>query len=128
MIHPLLHLIATKPQLIGDHVEAYADLVGAEVSKASRIWTARIVYFAVALFLLTAGLVFTGVAVMLWAVVPPANMNLPWLLVVVPVVPLAVGGLCLLRARSSPAHAAFGAVKEQLSADFAMLREVSAAT
>lgn len=127
MIHPLLHLIATKPHLIGDHVEAYAELVGAEVSKTSQMWTARIAYYLVALFLLSAGLVFVGMALMLWAVVPPGNMNSPWLLVVVPLAPLVAGAFCFLRARSVPDESAFETVKGQLSADFAMLREVSAA-
>jgi len=92
MIHPLLHLIATKPQLLGDHVEAYAELVGAEVGKTSKMWISRVVFYAIALFLLSAGLIFAGVALMLWAVVPPDNMNSPWLLIVVPLV-LFVGSV-----------------------------------
>ena len=128
MIHPLLHLIATKPQLLGDHVEAYAELVSAEAGKTSRLWISRVVLYAVALFLLSSGLVFVGVALMLWAVVPGDNMNSPWLLVVVPLVPLAAGAICILRARAEPEHAAFETVKQQLSADMAMLREVSAAS
>lgn len=128
MIHPLLHLIATKPQLIGDHVEAYAELVGAEVGKTSRMWVARVVYYAVAAFLLSAGLVFTGVALMLWATTPSDNMNLPWLLVVVPLVPFAAGAFCIFKAREDSTANAFETVKQQLNADMAMLREVSAAT
>ena len=128
MIHPLLHLIATKPHLLGDHVEAYTELIGSEVSKTSKMWITRAVYYAVALFLLSAGLVFIGVAIMLWAVVPSENMNVPWLLVVVPLVPIAGGAFCILRARAEPERGAFETVKEQLSADMAMLREVSAAS
>ncbi|MEP7056188.1 MAG: phage holin family protein [Caldimonas sp.] len=128
MIHPLLHLVATKPHLLGDHVEAYAALVGAEVGKTSKAMVSRAVYYAVALFLLATGLTFVGVALMLWAVVPADNMNVPWLLVLVPLVPLAAGGFCLAKAKSHPAQNAFETVKEQLHADLAMLREVSAAT
>jgi H+/Cl- antiporter ClcA len=128
MIHPLLHLIATKPQLIGDHVEAYAELVGAEVGKTSRMWVARVAYYAIALFLLSAGLVFTGVALMLWATTPSDNMNLPWLLVVVPLVPFAAGAFCIFKARSDSGSNGFDTVKQQLHADMAMLRDVSAAT
>jgi FtsH-binding integral membrane protein len=128
MIHPLIHLIATKPHLLGDHVEAYTELIGSEVSKTSKMWVSRAVYYAVALFLLSAGLVFIGVAIMLWAVVPTENMNVPWLLIVVPLVPLAGGAFCIVRARAEPEQAAFETVKEQLSADMAMLREVSAAS
>jgi len=128
MIHPLLHLIATKPQLLGDHVEAYAELVGAEVSKTSKLWISRVVLWAAAAFLATIFLVFTGVAIMLWGVVPADSMNVPWLLLVVPVVPLVAAIACAMLARSHPDQTAFQTVKEQLSADMAMLREVSAAT
>ena len=128
MIHPLLQLIATKPQLLGDHVEAYAELVGAEVSKTSKMWISRVVSGLAAALLLTIFLVFTGVALMLWAVVPTDSMNVPWLLVVVPLVPLVAAIVFGLKARAHPEQNAFQTVKEQLSADMAMLREVSAAT
>ncbi|HUP08025.1 MAG TPA: phage holin family protein [Caldimonas sp.] len=128
MIHPLLQLIATKPQLLGDHVEAYAELVGAEVSKTSKLWISRVVMWAAAAFLLTIFLVFAGVALMLWAVVPTDTMNVPWLLLVVPVVPLVAAVVCIMRAKAHSDERAFQTVKEQLSADMAMLREVSAAT
>jgi len=128
MIHPLLHLIATKPQLLGDHVEAYAELVGAEVGATSKMWISRVVFYAVSLFLLSAGLIFAGVALMLWAVVPPDNMNSPWLLIVVPLVPLIAGVFCIMKARAHLDRKPFETVKKQLSEDMAMLRDVSAAT
>ncbi len=126
MIHPLLHLIGTKPHLLGEHAEAYAELVGTEIDKTKRNWTSRFGLYAVALFLLTVGTVFTGMALMLWALVPLATMHLPWLLVVVPLVPLMIGGYCVFRARAEPKYPLFDALKQQLSADLAMLREVNA--
>lgn len=127
MIHPLLHLVATKPHLLGDHVEAYAELVGAEVSKTTKSLISTVAYYSIALFLFSTGLTFVGVALMLWAVVPSADMNTPWLLVVVPLIPLVAGGFCVVKARAHPEQNAFDVVKEQLSADLAMLRDVSAA-
>ncbi|MEO6745549.1 MAG: phage holin family protein [Caldimonas sp.] len=127
MIHPLLHLIATKPQLLGDHVEAYAELVGAEVGATSKMWISRVVFYAVSLFLLSAGLIFAGVALMLWAVVPPDNMNWPWLLILVPLVPVIAGVFCIMKARADMDRKPFETVKKQLSEDMAMLRDVSAA-
>ncbi len=127
MIHPLLQLIATKPHLLGGHIHAYAELVGAEVDKTSKMWISRAVYYVAAALLLLLGLVFTGVALMLWAVVPADNMNTPWLLFLVPVVPLACGAFCFFSARSQPAQSTFETVKQQLNADLSMLREVSAA-
>lgn len=126
-IHPLLRLVATQPHLLGDHVEAYSELIGAEVQKTSKMWISRAVYYGAALFLIIMGLLFTGIALMLWAVVPGDSMNVPWLLVLVPLVPLAAGGFCVLRARSQTMESAFETIKQQLAADKAMLREVSAA-
>jgi hypothetical protein len=126
MIHPLLKLIATEPEVLGDHVEAYADLVGEEVKKTGSAWAQRFAWYASALGLLAVGLVFVGVAIMLWAALPPSGFQAPWVLVAVPVVTLAGAVACILMARRHPIESAFDNVKKQLSADMAMLREVSA--
>ncbi len=126
MIHPLLRLIATEPQILGDHVEAYAELVGDEVKKTSSAWATRLGLYLAALCLLGVGLVFTGVALMLWAALPPSGFQAPWVLVAVPAVTVVAALLCAILARRSPIENAFDNVKKQLSADMAMLREVSA--
>ena len=125
MIHPLLRLIATEPQVLGDHVEAYADLVGEEAKKTATAWGLRLGLFAASLALLIVALVLTGVAIMLWAAVPAGDLHAPWVLVAVPVITLALAAGCVLYARKSPVENAFDNVKKQLSADMAMLREVS---
>ena len=126
MIHPLLRLIATEPHLLGDHVEAYADMVGDEVKKTGAAWSMRLGLYAAALCLVGVGLVLTGVALMLWAALPPSGFQAPWVLVVVPLVTFVLAGACVLIARRKPAESGFDNVKKQLSADMAMLREVSA--
>ena len=126
MIHPLLRLIATEPQILGDHVEAYAELVGDEVRKTGSAWSLRISLYLGALALGGVALVLTGVAVMLWAALPPAGMQLPWLLVAAPAAVFVAAAVCVLVARRSAVENAFDNVKKQLSADMAVLREVSA--
>jgi len=126
MIPPLLRLIATEPHLLGDHVEAYADMVGDEVKKTGAAWSMRLGLYAAALCLVGVGLVLTGVALMLWAALPPSGFQAPWVLVVVPLVTFVRAGACLLIARRKPAESGYDNVKKQLSADMAMLREVSA--
>ena len=125
MLHPLLHLIATKPHLLGEHVEAYAELVGLEVGRTAKCWKARVALYGAAVFLLTVGAVLAGVALLLWAVIPTVSMQAHWLLLVVPLVPLLVSALCVFRARAEPQHPPFDTLKSQVSADLAMLREVS---
>lgn len=125
MIHPLLRLIATEPQLLGDHVEAYAELVGDEVRKTSSAWAIRLGLYAAALGLLAVGLVFVGVALMLWASLPAGSFPTPWVLVAVPAVTLVAAGACAILAQRHPIESAFDKVKQQLNADMAILREVS---
>jgi len=126
MIHPLLRLIATEPQILGDHVEAYAELVGDEVKKTSSAWSLRIALYLAALALGCVALVLAGVAIMLWATLPPSGFQVPWLLVAVPAAGFVAAIVCVLLARRNPVENAFDNVKKQLSADMAMLREVSA--
>jgi hypothetical protein len=126
MIHPLLRLAASQPQLLGDHVEAYADLVGEEVGKISTSLMTRVGLYAGAAVLLMVGLVLVGVALMLRATVPASDYVAGWALVVVPLTPLLVGAICVAVARARPAEKAFDGLKKQLNADMAMLREVSA--
>ncbi len=126
MIHPLLRLIATEPQVLGDHVEAYAELVGDEVRKTGSAWGQRLALYAAALCLLGVSLVLTGVAVMLWAALPANGFQVPWVLIAVPAVTFVAAVACILVARRNPVENAFENVKKQLSADMAMLREVSA--
>lgn len=126
MIHPLLRLAATEPHLLGDHVEAYASLVGEEVSKVSTSWMTRIGFYLVALCMLGVGLVLAGVALLLCAALPSSTYPAPWAMIVVPLTPFVIAAGCVLAARSTRIEKAFDAVRKQLAADMAMLREVAA--
>ncbi len=127
MIHPLLRLAATEPHLLGDHVEAYAALVGEEVTRASTSWVTRIGLYLVALAMVMVGLVLVGVALLMASTLPADSYPATWGLIVVPIVPIVIAAICVFVANSRPAVSAFDKVKSQLHADMAMLREVSAA-
>ena len=101
-------------------------MVGEEVKKTGSAWGMRLALFGAALCLVGVALVLTGVAVMLWAALPSSGFQAPWVLVAVPVVTLVAAVSCVLMARRKPVESAFDNVKKQLSADMAMLREVSA--
>lgn len=126
MLHPLLHLVTSQPHLLADHAEAYADLFGAELDAASTSWKRKALLSAVALCSAGVAAVLAGVALMLWAVIPPADIHAPWALIAAPLLPLLAAGACLLAARTPPGEAAFDAMRQQVKADVAMLREVSA--
>ena len=85
MIHPLLRLAATEPHLLGDHVEAYAALVGEEVTRASTSWAVRIALYVVALAMVGVGLVLIGVSLLVVSALPTSGYPAAWGLIVVPV-------------------------------------------
>lgn len=124
MFHPLIHLIASRPHLLADHASAYAELVGAEIGRVGGDIKRRALYGAVALFGAGVGVVLAGTALMLWAVVPAAQMVAPWVLLVVPAPALLVAVGCGLAARSPASGGApFETVVRQVHADIAMLRD-----
>ena len=125
-MHPLLRLVTNQPQLLAEHAEAYAELFGEELSAASAMWKRQALLGAVALCGLGVGAVLAGVALMLWAVIPPADIQAPWALIVAPVLPLLAAIACAVAARAQTATGAFGAMRQQVEADVAMLRAVGA--
>ena len=126
MIHPLLRLAATEPHLLGEHVEAYASLVGEEVSKLSTSWMTRIGLYLVALCMVGVGLVLIGVALLLCAALPASDYPAPWAMFVIPASPFVIAVTCVLVARSRDTGKPFDSVRTQLTEDMAMLREVGA--
>lgn len=127
MIHPLLRLAATRPELLAEHAQGYAELVGAELACTLRTLRRRTVYASLGLALLGIGATLGGVAVLLWAVTPPGDLQSPWAMVAVPALPLVVGAWCLMQARAGVLGEGLDTVREQLAADMALLREAGRA-
>jgi hypothetical protein len=125
MLHPLLRLVATQPQLLADHAEAYAELAAAEIGAVSSVWKRRTALNAAALCCLGVAAVLAGVALMLWAVVPAADIRAPWALVAAPLVPAAAAAICLMAAVSLRSTGGFDKLRQQMTADIVMLREVT---
>lgn len=123
MIYPLLRLIATRPQLLLDHCEAYAELVVAEASVASAHWTRKAVLTLAAACSLGVAVILTGVAVMLWAVTPVVTGFTTLVLTGAPLVPWILALGCVIAARSGGAGGNLEVLRGQLSADMALLRE-----
>lgn len=124
-MHPLLTLLATQPQLLADHAEAYAELLATEIEQVSTDWKRQALLTAAALCSLVVAALLAGVALLLWAVVAHDQMPAPWLLIAVPLVPVAVALWCRIAARTAVDRKAFSTVKQQLQADVAMLREAA---
>jgi hypothetical protein len=122
-MHPLLRLMATRPQLLVDHVQAYADLLAVEIGLASATWKRLALLNAVALVSLGVAATLAGVALMLWSVTPAAAIHAPWALWVAPLLPLALAVGCVFAARFRGGDAAFDILRQQLGADMLVLRQ-----
>jgi cytochrome bd-type quinol oxidase subunit 2 len=125
-MHPLLALLATRPQLLVDHARAYAALVDEEFDIAFASWRRRAILHALALCCLVVAAVLAGVALMLWAVNPVLQSHAPWVLWSTPLLPLLGAAICLVLARNAKSNNAFANLGRQISADIGMLREASA--
>jgi hypothetical protein len=126
MIHPLFRLLVSEPQLLADHVEAYSELVAAEVGAVTTQLKRRAMLHGLSVVLLVLGTFFAGIAVMLWAVIPTDSMNHPLVLWATPVIPLVMAVWAHFAARAPVAEHGTQTIREQLAADAAMLRSVSA--
>ncbi len=123
-MHPLFNLIATRPHMLAEHAEAYAELVSAELGTASASWKRGAILNVAALSCLVLAVSLAGVALMFWAVIPLPQMQAPWALIAVPLAPLVIAAGCLLAARTPLERNPFDTLRKQVKADIAMLREV----
>ncbi len=118
MLHPLISALVHRPDLVVDHVSAYAALLQAEASQAGSQWTQR----ALAWALVAAGallfVLFAGMALMLGLVLDRFH----WVLVVVPGVFLLLALLAWGRARAPSQARPFAELKAQFDEDVRALR------
>ncbi len=127
MLHPMFKIVASRPELLAEHLAAYGQLATAQAQAAVAQLQQRALLGGIAALTGTLGLALAGVALLLVGVVPLQAMPAPWLLAVVPLVPLAVAAVCALRLRGLQATSALAPLREQFAADAALLREASAA-
>lgn len=122
MLHPIISVLISKPELVIEHAAGYAALVREEASAVGVEVAKRAVAWGVTLFALLVFLVLAGVAVMLGAV----QGSFHWSLVVVPGIALAIAVLGFLQARKPLPGKPFAEIRAQLDADAATLRAIGA--
>lgn len=125
-MHPLLHLLITKPHLLAEHAGAYGELVTTEIASLSTAWKRRATLNVVAVCSFAVAAVLAGVSLMLSAVLPVTAGQALWVLIVVPLLPLAVSAGCLLALRSQSDGTALENLRQQLKADMEMIHEAGA--
>lgn len=122
MLHPIFSILIHKPELVFDHVAGYAALVQEEASSVGGEVGRRVVAWAVAVLGLLVFMVLAGVAAMLGVM----QDEFHWVLVVVPLVPLALAAFAWNVARRKLPSQAFAELKAQLDADAQTLRTLGA--
>ncbi len=121
-IHPIVHVAAHRPQLIAEHAKAYGDLLLEEGRRTIASLVLHVVLYVASGILGGLGLVFGGVALLLYAAVPGELRN-GWLLVALPCTSLVAAGVCVVVARMLPVDISLGVVGRQFKADIDMIRE-----
>lgn len=128
LIHPFFRTLACRPDLLADHAGAYAALAQAELGEALRRWRRRLLWLGVAAVLALLALVLGGVALLLMAALPVAQMPAAWVLAALPATLAALAlGLVLWQWRSSRGQAVFEAAlwREQWAQDQALWQEAA---
>jgi hypothetical protein len=122
----LLQLLITQPDLLVEHASAYAELAVVDARAASDAVKTRTLCTAALLCCVSVASILAGGSLLIWATVPESAIRLPWVLLVVPLVPLAGAFVCLTLLRPTVQTPAFAKVRQQMAADIKMLREVNA--
>lgn len=122
-IHPIVHVVARRPQLLAEHAKAYGDLLLEEGRRTLSSLVVHAVLYAAGGVLGGLGLVFGGVALLLYATIPGELRN-GWLLVALPLAMLLAGGLCVIVARALPVNITLEVVGQQVRADIDMIHEM----
>jgi hypothetical protein len=118
MLHPIFSTLVCRPELVAEHVSAYAELVGQEACELGEDWLHRVIAWAVATCSALAFLILAGVALMLFSI-----STFHWALLAVPGAALLLALLAFWRARVPLPGGRFAQCKAQLQSDLDALRD-----
>lgn len=117
-MHPLCLTIIRRPDLVADHLGAYAALFQQEASEASHSLVNRALLWAMAVMSAAIGVVLSGTALMLGVL----QNQFHWILVAVPAVMLLCALVALAQAKQAVFSQHFSNIKSQLLSDAQALR------
>ncbi len=126
MLHPVFRLAASQPQLLAEHAAGYAGLLAEEAASSGAHIKRRITLQIIGLLSLMVASILGGVALLLWASLPPTSLQQPWLLWFTPMVPALFGALAILMALNHKTPPAFASLREQFAQDASLLRRTTA--
>ena len=121
MLHPLFTTLVQRPDLMVDHLSAYAALFGQEARTAGTEVVERLLAWVLAVICGSVFLILAGVGLMLGFM----QNQFHWILIVVPLVALALTALAVTKAKKPLPPEHFPLIKQQLDADAVALRMAS---
>ena len=121
MLHPLFSTIVQRPDLVLDHLSAYASLFHKEASSAGSELLARVVAGVVAIMALVVFLGLAGIALMLGLL----QNQFHWVLIAVPGFALALLCVAIMVAMKPLKSERFPELKAQIDSDAQALRTVA---
>lgn len=121
MLHPLFSTVVHRPDLVVDHLLAYAALLQADASAASSQWMRRALAWVLVAASALLFVVFAGVALMVGVLMAQFH----WVLLAVPGFFLFVTLMAYQRARQALPPSGFADLKAQFDNDVRTLRSVA---
>ena len=118
MLHPLFSTLVQRPDLLVDHVSAYAALFNQEAKASGSQLLMRGLTWALAAVCGSIFLLFTGIALMLGFL----QNQFHWILVAVPGAALILTMIAVLKAKKPSPTEHFPELKAQLDSDASALR------
>ncbi|QHE76303.1 hypothetical protein [Hydrogenophaga sp. PBL-H3] len=112
--------------MLAEHAAGYAGLLVEEVSSTGVHLKRLLTLQVVGLLSIMVSSILGGVAVLLWASLPLASLQQPWLLWFIPLVPASLGMMALGLAANHKAPPSFATLREQFAQDAALLRRSTA--
>ena len=124
-MQPLLDNMLFKPRLLAERARAYGELILDEWTESKTFWRKRTTLQVLGACSMGVSCTLAGMGLMLWAVMPPAQIHAFWLLVATPLVFLAAGAGCLMAADKQHPPVVFEQTRQQLKADLEVLKHTS---
>ncbi|KQP18218.1 hypothetical protein [Pseudorhodoferax sp. Leaf267] len=118
MLHPIYSTVISRPDLVADHLSAYAALAAEEAASSGNDLKVRAIGLALTGVLALLFVVFAGVALMLGAV----HGQFHWALAAVPGGTLLLALITMFGTRRPPPGQRFAELRRQMAADIGLLR------
>jgi hypothetical protein len=122
----LMALVASRPEDLLEHAQAYAALAHLEWQAAQGLWLKQVLLWVVVCGGALLSLSLAGTALMFSAVLPntaPQAPHVLWLLVGVPLAPALLAVVAWLALQRLGKQASFGNLRRQWLADMSLLQE-----